>query len=189
MLAYLAAALPACTSAAARLAAVQCALRTDSGGRVLLSGGIARSMRLGHLPVIWEELEQAAWLRPVSSPQGARRFDLLDPAVLTQLPGRRARAQAADWALRQTCRATVRRQRAVTRLVALQVAAHTDDQGRGSIEVAHLTRTAGLSSVAVATLLDRLATAGALGRWRLDTATDEICWASGAGAGWGGVVG
>lgn len=189
MLAYLAAALPACTSAAARLVAVQCALRADSGGRVLLSGGIARSMRLGHLPVIWDELEQAAWLRPASSAQGARRFDLLDPTVLTQVPGRQARAQAADWALRQICRPTVRRQRAVARLVALQVAAHTDDQGKGSIEAVHLTRTAGLSSVAVATLLDRLAMAGALGHWGLDTATDEIYWASGVGAGRGGVVG
>ncbi len=180
MLVYLAAALPACTSATARLTAVQCALRADSGGRVRLSNGVMRSMRLAHLPVIWRELEQAAWLRPGPSAAGFRCFDLLDSSVFTQAPGRRARAQAADWALRQTCRPAVRRQRAVARLVALQVAAHTDDHGQGSIEAVHLARTAGLSSAAMATLLDQLAQVGALDRWRLDTTTDEVWWASGA---------
>jgi hypothetical protein len=98
MLAYLAAALPACTSAAARLTAVQCALRADSGGRLWLSNGVMRSMRLAHLPVIWRELEQAAWLRPGHSTAGFRCSDLLDSSVFMQAPGRRARAQAADWA-------------------------------------------------------------------------------------------
>ncbi|MBE8477341.1 hypothetical protein IQ210_40960 [Streptomyces sp. 3R004] len=178
MLAYLAAALPACTSAAARLVALQCALRVDGEGSVTLADGITRSMRLGHLHVIWHELEQAAWLRSDPSAQRFRRFDLLDPSVLTQVPGRRARAQAADWALRQTCRPAVRRQRAVARLVALQIAACTDDHGRGSIETIHLTRTAGISSVAAATLLDQLARVGALDRWQLDPATDEVRWTS-----------
>lgn len=177
MLTYLAAALPACTSAAARLVAMQCALRANSHGRVLLPYGVLRGMRLGHSLGQWRELERAAWLRPAgAASQGTLGFDLFDPAVLTQAPGRRARGQAADWALRQTCHRAVRSERAVARLVTLQLAARTLDHGRGCAEVGHLTRAVGLSSAAMATLLDQLASGGALRHWRLDTATDEVHW-------------
>lgn len=47
MLSYLAAALPSHTGAAARLLAVQCALRMDSEGKVRLPAGVMRSLRLG----------------------------------------------------------------------------------------------------------------------------------------------
>lgn len=107
MLSYLATALPHGTSAEARLLALQCTLRTDSRGRARLPTGLLNGMRLRHDQPIWEELEQAHWLRLLTSDDGRthsrpRTAQLLDAVTHTQAPSRTDRHQAADWALRVT---------------------------------------------------------------------------------------
>ncbi|WP_328508358.1 hypothetical protein OG981_53410 [Streptomyces mirabilis] len=50
-------------SPAARLLAVQCALRADTSAYVRLPGVLLRGMRLRGRRRWWEELEHAGWLR------------------------------------------------------------------------------------------------------------------------------
>ncbi|MGP3927227.1 hypothetical protein [Streptomyces sp. 8N616] len=144
MLSYLAAALPADVTAAARLVALQCALRMGPGARLWVPRGLLRSLRLGHETGLWHELEQAQWLRvlpppdPSPSPTG---IQLLDHALLYQAPGRRDRAHAADWALRTTSRAPLRVLSASLRLTALALAAHMPPgQLHGAAEADQLAR-------------------------------------------------
>ncbi|MFE7780065.1 hypothetical protein [Streptomyces nigrescens] len=174
MLSYLTVALPACSSAQARLMAVQCALRADTQGRTRLSRGVLRGMRLRQCPFSWRELSQANWLRPTPREPGALEFQLLDPAVLSQAPGRRARAQAADWALRQSCRPAVRDERPIARLVTLYLATCPAEGDQGCVDLGHLARAVGLSTLALAALLDQLVAGGALLAWRLDVTAEEI---------------
>ncbi|WP_197287612.1 hypothetical protein [Streptomyces apocyni] len=182
MLSYLAAALPACTAAESRLLALQCALRADTRGRLLLARGVLRSMRMAHSSAPWRELEQAQWLRrPANSPTkentGSMRAVLLDAAVLTQVPGRHGRAQAADWALRTLTGPAVRDQTATARLITLQLAVYTlPDSPHGRAEADQLARAAGLSHAALTTILDQLAATGALQGWGFDPVTDEVAW-------------
>ena len=58
MLTYLASALGCVASPAARLLALQCALRADAHGCVRLPAGLLRSMRLNRRPEVRQELVQ-----------------------------------------------------------------------------------------------------------------------------------
>lgn len=104
-LSYLTVSLPPQTSAAARLLALQCALRSNNRGRVALPTGLLRGMRIGGDPSPWQDLEQAHWLhRPPlirqQLPFRGIEMQLLDPTVLSQTSSRNDRIRAADWALR-----------------------------------------------------------------------------------------
>ncbi|MFJ8077020.1 hypothetical protein ACIQ7Q_24540 [Streptomyces sp. NPDC096176] len=91
--------LPEDVGAAARLLALQCALRADSLGRLVLPVGLVRGMRLGSALSAWYELEDAHWLmRLAALVNGAVQVQLLDH--VGSLPSRQRRARAADWALR-----------------------------------------------------------------------------------------
>ncbi|KPC86924.1 hypothetical protein ADL35_09505, partial [Streptomyces sp. NRRL WC-3753] len=83
MLSYLAAALPARTSATARLLALQCALRSTVAGDVTIPAGLIRGMRLPSEPSAFTELEAAGWLRSPTRPTQRAGFsvELLDTAV------------------------------------------------------------------------------------------------------------
>ncbi|MFF3460512.1 hypothetical protein ACFYXH_40800 [Streptomyces sp. NPDC002730] len=98
-LAHLASTLPGDTSTQARLLALQCALRTNTHGRMLLPAGLLRALRLGPHTPAWHELEDAHWLTRFTAPStGHTAVQLLDHPG--PLPARRHRIRAADWALR-----------------------------------------------------------------------------------------
>ncbi|MFD8006201.1 hypothetical protein [Streptomyces mirabilis] len=72
MLTYLAAVLPRFSSPAARLLAVQCALRADTSAYVRLTGGLLRGMRLCGRRKLWR-----SWSTPAGSaerPAGTRTW-------------------------------------------------------------------------------------------------------------------
>lgn len=62
MLTHLASALGCVTTPAARLLALQCALRADTHGYARLPAGLLRGMRLCRRPEAWQELVQNGWL-------------------------------------------------------------------------------------------------------------------------------
>lgn len=93
MLTYLATALPRFSSPAARLLALQCALRADHHGQIRLPHGFLRGMRLHGRAELWLELEHAGWLYRPSRRCSPVQAQLLDAAVLHQAPGRTARVR------------------------------------------------------------------------------------------------
>ncbi|WP_030267250.1 hypothetical protein [Streptomyces violens] len=179
MLTYLAAALPRFSSAAARLLALQCALRADCGGRVRLPGGLLRGMRLAGYAAPWHELVHAGWLRcSFSGVQGAHggvAAQLLDVGVLAQSPARGDRAQAAHWALHPAPLGATREAPPALQLTALVLATHTAGQS-GSAEADLLTRLCGLSLAQVEDLLDRLLHATVLAGWHRAAEAGELRW-------------
>ncbi|TVZ77982.1 hypothetical protein FB157_1366 [Streptomyces sp. BK340] len=108
-LTYLATALHRFTSPAARMLALQCALRADARGHTRLAAGLLRSTRLHGRTEIWEELAHAAWLHSLDLRSTPVAVQLLDAAILQQVPGRRACCRAAHWALRPPCPCPKRR--------------------------------------------------------------------------------
>jgi len=175
MLTYLGVALPCYSSPAVRLLALQCALRADGRGRVRLSSGLLRSMRLHGRAELWSELEHAGWLRcslPLRPHVEAR---LLDAAMQTQTSGRSARARAAHWALRPVPLIAPRGMSPAVQLTALVLAAHTSD-GVGSAELDVLARLGGQSPQQVEDLLDQLVRCRLLAAWQHLREHDEICW-------------
>jgi hypothetical protein len=179
MLSYLAAALPAHAGAAARLLAVQCALRMDSEGQVRLPGGVLRSLRLDRDPLPWDELERWRWLRGTpTAPEGAAKMvvvQILDGALFAQSPARPDRRRAADWALRTAGDGCVDASDPSLRLVALCLAAHTDSStGRGCVELDRIARECGLVPAILPPVLDRLA--ASLASWRVALTSGDLCW-------------
>lgn len=177
MLSYLAAALPSHTGAGARLLAVQCALRMDSQGRVRLSTGILRSLRLGRDPLPWSELEQARWLRRAPTPPGSDSkvvaAQILDEMLFA--PARPDRRSAADWALRMAKGGCAGTDDPLVRLTALCLAAHTDPSaGRGCAEADRIARECGLVPAALYPVLDRMA--ASLASWSVALASGDLCW-------------
>ncbi|QUW85603.1 hypothetical protein SMIR_41900 (plasmid) [Streptomyces mirabilis] len=180
MLSYLASALPADTGAAARLIALQCALRMSDSAQVLLPLGILRSLRLGTAKDPWRELKESRWLRtlPVGPEIGkhVKRVQLLDSGLLGQCPARPDRLRAADWALRTACR--FRMDAApLPRLATLCLAARTgpgDDQGVA--EPDHLARECGLTAAALPALFLQLTTAGVVSHWNAAAMTGDLHW-------------
>jgi hypothetical protein len=178
MLSYLAAALPESTSAAARLLALQCALRVDAAMQVRLPRGMLRGLRLD-TPDLWCELEHARWLR-ISPASAANEVgaELLDAALLSQAPARPDRAQAADWALRVASRSTA----GVTAGSLLQVAslyltAHADpDTGTGLTGLDQMARAFGIQSADLPNTLDQLAVTGLLKSWQSCRDWGDLYW-------------
>ncbi|MEI5521958.1 hypothetical protein WB401_04195 [Streptomyces brasiliscabiei] len=175
MLTYLATALPQFTSPAARLLALQCALRADSRGQVRLPAGLLRGMRLHGRRELWEELAHAGWLG-LPDPRPAHvTVRLLDPTVLDQAPGRSARHRAAHWAMHSMSLALPAAAPSALHLTALVLAAHTGGQARHSADLEILARLCGHSRHQTEELLDRLVAARTLTAWH-HRETDEVVW-------------
>lgn len=179
MLSYLAAALPSHTGAAARLLAVQCALRMDSEGEVRLPAGVLRSLRLDRNPLPWSELEQARWLRRTpTAPGSVDRMvgaQILDGVLFAQGPARPDRRSAADWALRMSRGGCVGACDPSLRLTALCLAAHNDSSaGRGCAEMDRIADECGLVPEALFPVLDQLASS--LASWSVSVASGDLHW-------------
>ncbi|MFD7461111.1 MULTISPECIES: hypothetical protein [unclassified Streptomyces] len=175
MLSYLAAALPANTSAAARLIALQCALRMNRSRQVQLPKGLLRSMRLDtHRP--WHELQQARWLHllPERTANEAAA-ELLDVTLLEQAPARPDRRCAAQWALRASSRA--RANGALPQLASLYLAAHTSaEEGTGHSEADTMARACGTDPATLPHVLMSLAATGLLRSWRACQDSGDLHW-------------
>ncbi|MFJ4836200.1 hypothetical protein ACIP79_40870 [Streptomyces sp. NPDC088747] len=178
MLTYLAAALPESTPAAARLLALQCALRMNASMRVRLARGLLRSLRLDS-PDPWHELEQARWLH-VSPASGANEVtaELLDATLLDQAPARPDRTQAADWALRIACLAPAQAPAGpLLQLTALYLTAHADPgTGVGAAELDQLARACGTPSAQLPDLLDQLVSTKLLASWQTCHHMEDLIW-------------
>lgn len=176
MLTYLSTALPRFTSAAARLLALQCALRADTQGLVRLPAGLLRSMRLRGRTEIWEELAYGLWLQPPDLRSTPVTVQLLDATVRDQAPGRGARRRAAHWALRHSMLTLRPTAPGAMQLVALVLAAHARPGAICSVDMEVLARLCAHSPHQTAELLDRLVTTRALASWHHDRDTDEVVW-------------
>ncbi|WP_262388131.1 hypothetical protein [Streptomyces parvus] len=178
MLSYLAAALPARTSAAARLLALQCALRSTSAGKVNIPAGLIRGMRIGSEPSAFTELEAAGWLRSPSGPtQAGISVELLDTAVRMQAPARADRARAANWILRICQMGEIRLLGASPRLLALALAAHPlDETGTSAAEQEVLARMCGIPLQELAPLLDMLVATCFLRSWAHSAVPEDLHW-------------
>ncbi|MGW0955341.1 hypothetical protein ACWDAO_07750 [Streptomyces sp. NPDC001212] len=175
MLSYLAAALPASTSAAARLLALQCALRMNAKMEARLSKGVLRSLRLNTTPGLWRELDHARWLYPLpESTANEIVVALLDATLLGQAPARPDRMRAADWALRAS---TAGATGPVPRLAYLYLAAHTDPEvGSGLCELDQIARACGISPSALPNTLSQLASTGLLKTGRVRPDSEDLHW-------------
>ncbi|MGW4564215.1 hypothetical protein ACWEN3_17970 [Streptomyces sp. NPDC004561] len=176
MLTYLAAALPRFTSPAARLLALQCALRCDTHGWVRMPAGLLRGMRLRGHQEAWEELTQTGWLTSPDLRPATVTVRLLDPAVLDQAPGRNARRQAAHWALRPSPMVLPAAAPLILRLTALAVATQSPLPAGHGTDMDILARLCGHSPTQTAELLDRLVSIRTLSAWTHDRDTDEVLW-------------
>ncbi|MFJ9154150.1 hypothetical protein ACIRP7_40285 [Streptomyces sp. NPDC102270] len=187
MLTYLATALPRFSSPAARLLALQCALRADHQGQIRLPHGFLRGMRLHRRAELWLELEHAGWLHRPSRSYSPVQAQLLDAADL-QAPGRTARIRAAQWALHPTPLAASAALPSALRLTALVLAAHST-AGAGGGELDALTRQCGQPPQQLEDLLDQLVRARLVTAWHHRHDSDEVQWElpalspSGEGAG------
>ncbi|MCX5063817.1 hypothetical protein OOK12_43970 [Streptomyces sp. NBC_00452] len=185
MLSYLAAALPAGTSAAARLLALQCALRMNTRMRVRLSKGVLRSLRLNSASDPWRELEHARWLR--MAPGGAANeiaAELLDVTLLGQAPARPDRRRSADWALRATSSSAARVIGPLPRLASVYLAAHTDpESGTGLGDLEQMARACGTRPAELPGTLDQLAATGLLGSWQACPDSGDLQWTLASGTG------
>lgn len=180
MLSYLAAALPADTGAAARLIALQCALRMNGSAEARLPFGVLRSLRLGDAMDPWLELSHAGWLRvvphdPLTDPR-MRVVQLLDMDWFSQHPARPDRLRAADWALRLTS-CIGADSKPSPRLVALCLATHSArGSAQGTAEVEQLARECGLPGPTFIAVVESLATKGVLNSWSLGQTSEDLRW-------------
>ncbi|MFJ9908058.1 hypothetical protein ACIRVK_35155 [Streptomyces sp. NPDC101152] len=175
MLTYLASALPSVTSPAARLLALQCALRADRHGRVRLSAGLLRGMRLHRRPEVWQELTHCGWLGIPDPRAGGLQVRLLDDALLDQAPSLSARRRAAHWALQPSPFAATAAEAPAQRLAALALAAYTAP-AHPAPDMATLARLCGHSPQQTGELLDRLVARRTLAAWSHHQDTDEVHW-------------
>ncbi|MFB8760778.1 hypothetical protein [Streptomyces nigra] len=175
MLTYLAAALPRFSSPAARLLALQCALRADHHGRIRLPHGFLRGMRLHGYAELWLELEHAGWLyRPRGGSCSPIQAQLLDAADL-HTPGRTPRIRAAQWALHPTPLAVSPVLPSALRLTALVLAAHST-AGAGGGELDALVRQCGQPPQQLEDLLDQLVRARLVTAWHHRHDNAEVRW-------------
>ncbi|MET8646429.1 hypothetical protein [Streptomyces sp. NPDC004675] len=176
MLTYLAAALPRVASPAARLLALQCALRADVFARVRLPAGLLRGMRLHGRREPWEELADSGWLEMPDLKPARLEVRLHDAAILDQIPGRRERRRAAHWALSPLPMLLPPAAPPALRLTALALAAHSSGQILHRIDMDTLAHLCGHSPHQTAELLDRLTRAHILAAWHRHRDTDEVLW-------------
>ncbi|MFJ5212304.1 hypothetical protein [Streptomyces nigra] len=178
ILSYLAAALPPDTSAAARLLALQCALRINTQMRVRLSKGVLRSLRFNTVQDLCRELEHARWLR--MAPQGAANeiaAELLDTTLLGQAPARPDRMRAADWALRVSSVSRAGAIGPLPQIAGTYLTAHADPHaGSGLSEVDQMARACGVPPTELPTLLDQLAATGLLRSWQPCPDSGDLHW-------------
>ncbi|MEU6497426.1 hypothetical protein ABZ890_44945 [Streptomyces sp. NPDC046984] len=176
MLTYLAAALPRVASPAARLLALQCALRADVFARVRLPAGLLRGMRLHGRRELWEELADSGWLEMPDLKPARLEVRLHDAAILDQIPGRRERCRAAHWALSPPPMLLPSAAPPALRLTALALAVHSSGQILHRIDMDTLAHLCGHSPHQTAELLDRLTRAHILVAWHRHRDTDEVLW-------------
>lgn len=176
MLSYLAAALPSATGAAARLIALQCALRLNDAAQTTIPFGVLRSLRLEPAKGSWGELRQAGWLRITPSCDQAVTVQLLDAGLLAQHPARPDRLQAADWALRT---ASLVRAGAtpLQQLAFLSLATRTTHENdHGSAEADLMAREFGSPVAILPLLLEQLVTQRVLATWAITPETGDVHW-------------
>ncbi|GGT26565.1 hypothetical protein GCM10010222_80470 [Streptomyces tanashiensis] len=174
MLSFLASSLAPC-SPQARLLALQCALRSTPPGWVRIPSGLIRAMALPQAVAAWQELEEMRWIRQSvhDSPVGSAQ--LTDPLI--GAPGRKARARAADWALRAHQSHPVRAGAPAVRLVALALAAHgAPDRADSIAEIGQVARASGLSVGELLDAMESLSASGSIGYWSLDPVTEDLTW-------------
>lgn len=176
MLTYLSAALPQFTSPAARMLALQCALRSNSRGHVTLPDGLLRSMRLQRRWELWLELTQAGWLQASGMQSGTMSARLLDTTVLDQVPGRCVRRRAAHWALHPTPLVLPASAPAALQLTAVVLAAHSASSLDGTEDLANISRLCGHYPQQTKELLDRLVSVHTLVSWHYHRDTDQVLW-------------
>ncbi|MFJ2607978.1 hypothetical protein ACIO13_23835 [Streptomyces sp. NPDC087425] len=177
MLSYLAAALPPDASAAARLLALQCALRMNATLHVRLSKGVLRSLRLDH-PEPLGELARARWLRPFP-PKAANEIaaELLDATLLGQAPARPDRLHAAHWALGASRSSSAGLLGPQQQLVTLHLAAHTvPGAGGGLCELEQMARACGTPPAELPGILAQLAVTGLVTSWRACPDSGDLLW-------------
>lgn len=176
MLNYLATALPAETGAAARLIALQCALRMNDAAQTTLPFGILRSLRLEPAAAAWDELRRARWLRATPYADQAVTVQLLDAGLLGQHPARPDRLQAADWALR-TASCVRAAATPLHQLAALSLTARiTRGSDHGSAEADMMAREFGSEVAKLPLLLDQLVTKEVLTAWAITQETGDLHW-------------
>ena len=175
MLTYLASTLGCAASPAARLLALQCALRADTYGRVRLPAGLLRGMRLYRRSEVWQELVGEGWLGLAAPRAACLEVRLLDEVVLDQAPSRRARRRAAHWALMPAPLSVPSAATCAERLTALVLAAHTTPD-RTAADLEAVARLCGHSPQQTAELLDRLVAGRTLAAWHHEGDTDEMRW-------------
>ncbi|MFD5407052.1 hypothetical protein [Streptomyces griseorubiginosus] len=178
MLNYLAAALPEHTSAAARLLALQCALRMNTHMRIRLPKGVMRSLRLDAAPGPWAELEHARWLRTASGRTADEiAAELLDVTLLSQAPARPDRRRAADWALRAGSPSAVRDIGPLHRLASVYLVAHADpESGAGLDDLEQMARACGVRPAELRRVNDQLVAAGLLAAWQACPDLGDLQW-------------
>lgn len=178
MLSYLAAALPAEVPPAARLFALQCALRMNADMHVRLPTGVLRSLRLSNPTSLWRELEQAHWLRTSrGAAVGAGSAQLLDAALLGQAPARPDRMRAADWALRAGCPAQAGAIGPPAQLVIVCLTAHSDPETRhGSGQFDQTARNCGVQPAELGDVLDQLMVTGLVESWEACMDSGDLRW-------------
>ncbi|MFF5651636.1 hypothetical protein ACWGI0_33930 [Streptomyces sp. NPDC054802] len=179
MLNYFAAALPAETSAGARMLALQCALRMNIAAQATLSFGVLRSLHLETAADAWRELRDAGLIRTLPSDERAVVVQILDAGLLTQHPARPDRLRAADWAMRGLCPARTGSTPPL-QLAALFTLAWTDrGTGQGITEMDQMARDCGSPIAALPPLLNQLVTARVLTTWQAVRGTGELRWCIG----------
>lgn len=185
MLSYLATALPEDTSAAARLLALQCALRMNARMQVRLPKGVLRSLRLNAASGPWRELEHARWLSP--GPGNAPNefaAELLDVTLLSQAPARPDRRRAADWALRAGSSSATGAAEPLPQLAGVYLAVHTDpESGSGLGELDRMAHACGVRPAELLSTLDQLAATGLLGSWHACPDSGDLQWTLARGTG------
>jgi hypothetical protein len=166
---------PRFSSPAARLLALQCALRADTSVYIRLPGGLLRGMRLCGRRELWEQLEHADWLRRTACRYPHVEAQLRDAAVFAQRRGRRVRARAAHWALRPVPLVLPGGWAPAVQLTAVVLATSTSGAA-GSTDMEVLARLCGHSPHQAEELLDRLVASHSLAAWHYCRDTEEVAW-------------
>jgi hypothetical protein len=172
MLTYLASSLPQSTSPAARLLALQYALRADTLGRSQLPAGLLRGMCVLGRRELWAELTAAHFLSTPPFRKAPGIVQLLDTGAWSNHYGRQARRRAAGWSLSPGPLRVPSGAAAALRLVALVVASHS----AGTADLEDLARLCGHSAGQAAELLDRLVAVRALAFWQHDATSGTARW-------------
>ncbi|MER6032091.1 hypothetical protein [Streptomyces sp. NPDC001851] len=177
MISYLAASLPPPSKAEVRLLALQCALRSSARGTVAIPCGLIRGMALRAPSALWQELRSARWLHSLHLADRVVTARLTDP--LTGMPGRRARARAADWGLRTARAGGLRTLDPASRFAALALFSHTLPQAAGGVVDSHqLARMCGVAQPQLLAAVQYLTRQQILESWSLDPASEDLVWRS-----------